>query len=140
MTFRATYKLRFAHCDPAGIAYYPRLLELVDAAIEDWTPAALGLDRRQMHLELGLGLPTVELRTRFVAPCRLGELLDFDVSVLRVGTSSVDLAVAVSCGGEARFAADLTQVLIAIDRTASLPWPAPMRARLIAARPERESA
>lgn len=140
MTFRATYKLRFGHCDPAGIAYYPRLLELVDAAIEDWTPAALGLDRRRMHMELGLGLPTVELRTRFVAPCRMGELLDFDVTVTRVGTSSVDLDVAVTCGGAPRFSARLVQVLIATDRAAAVAWPAPMRARLVAAPPERETA
>ena len=31
--FRQSRPLRFAHCDPAGIAYYPRYLELCDGAI-----------------------------------------------------------------------------------------------------------
>ena len=35
MTFTTRTPLRFAHCDPAGIAYYPRYFEIVDAAAHD---------------------------------------------------------------------------------------------------------
>ncbi len=125
-----TYPLRFAHCDPAGIAYYPRCLELCDAAVEDWTPAILGDDRSAMHLGRGLGLPTVSLSTDFTAPSRLGERLDFAVALTRVGRSSIDLTVTVTCGGAPRFAACLTQVLIDLKTGKSLPWPADYRERL----------
>lgn len=128
--FQVSYPLRFAHCDPAGIAYYPRCLELCDAAIEDWTPAVLGDDRRTMHMERGIGLPTVDLAATFAAPCELGDLLDFAVQLTRVGRSSIDLDVAVTCDGAPRFTVRLTQVLIALDGGMSQPWPPEYRQRL----------
>src|SRR3546814_2977606 len=72
--------VRFAHCDPAGIAYFPRLFELVDAAVEEWTAAAVGVARAEMHGPLRLGLPTVDLHATFAAPCRLGETLEIAVA------------------------------------------------------------
>lgn len=120
--FRTSLPLRFAHCDPAGIAYYPRYFELCDAAIEDWTAAVLGVDRRGMHLERGLGLPTVRLHAEFAEPSRLGDMLDFIVTVTRVGQSSVDLAVDVSCAGDPRFSVTYTQVLTDLARGVSCAW------------------
>lgn len=128
--FRVTYPLRFAHCDPAGIAFYPRCLELCDAAVEDWTPAVLGDDRRAMHMGRGLGLPTVSLAATFAAPSKLGDLLDFAVKLARVGRSSIDLEVDVTCKGTPRFSVHLTQVLIELAGGTSLPWPAEYRQRL----------
>ena len=128
--FRLTLPLRFAHCDPAGIAYYPRLLELADAAIEDWTAAVLGVPRRTMHLELGLGMPTVDLRADFAATSRLGDPLDFAVAVERVGRSSVGLSVEVACAGERRFGVRYAQVLVRAATGHAEPWPAEWRARL----------
>ena len=128
--FRVSYPLRFAHCDPAGIAFYPRCLELCDAAVEDWTPAVLGDDRRAMHMGRGLGLPTVDLAAPFSAPSKLGDLLDFAVRLTRVGRSSIDLEVTVSCSGEARFAIRLTQVLIDLASGKSRSWPPEYRQRL----------
>ena len=128
--FRQSRPLRFAHCDPAGIAYYPRYLELCDGAIEDWTPFALGVSRRTMHFDMRLGLPTVDLHARFSRPGRLGDLLDFDVSVRKVGRSSVDLVTAVSCGGEPRFEVEFVQVLTDLDTMRARSWPEDWRERL----------
>ncbi|TKD50530.1 acyl-CoA thioesterase [Sphingomonas baiyangensis] len=131
---RFQYPLRFAHCDSAGIAYYPRLFELTDAAIEDWTPAVLGFDRRTMHQSRGLGLPTVDLHADFTAPARLGELLSFDVALRRVGGSSIDLSVEVQCEGAPRFAVRLTQVLMDLAGAVPVAWPDDLRARLMNAK------
>jgi 4-hydroxybenzoyl-CoA thioesterase len=128
--FHVTYPLRFAHCDPAGIAFYPRCLELCDAAVEDWTPAVLGDDRRRMHLDLGIGLPTVSLTSTFAAPSRLGDRLDFAVQLTRIGNSSIDLDVEVTCRGAPRFSVRLTQVLIELAGGTAQPWPAEYRQRL----------
>jgi len=131
--FSVTYPLRFAHCDPAGIAYYPRYFELCDAAIEDWTAEVLGVDRRTMHIDMGLGLPTVDLKASFTAMSRLGDLLDISVSVERVGRSSIDLAIDVSSAGEPRFAVRYTQVLTSLTESRAVPWPDDLRERLDAA-------
>lgn len=119
----AQYPVRFAHCDPAGIAYYPRLFEVCDAAIEDWCAQVLGVPRRVMHLELGLGMPTVDLHARFIAPCRLGEILDIEIAIGRIGGSSIDLTARVSCGGAPRFEVDYTQVLMTLAEARATPWP-----------------
>jgi 4-hydroxybenzoyl-CoA thioesterase len=128
--FSVTFPLRFAHCDPAGIAYYPRYFELCDAAIEDWTAEVLGVSRREMHLEMGLGLPTVDLKASFKAMSRLGDLLDISVSVERVGRSSIDLALDISSGGEPRFAVRYVQVLTSLTESRAVPWPHDMLQRL----------
>jgi 4-hydroxybenzoyl-CoA thioesterase len=127
MSFTVRYPLRFAHCDPAGIAYYPRYFELCDAAVEDWCADRLGLSRRHMHQTLGLGLPTVAMRATFSAPGRLGDLLDFALVPTRLGTSSIDLAITVTCHGQSRFTAEFTQVLTRLDSGKSEPWPDALR-------------
>ena len=128
--FSVTFPLRFGHCDPAGIGFYPRYFELCDAAIEDWTAAVLGVDRRTMHLDQGLGLPTVRLHVDFSKPSRLGDQLAFAVRTMRIGNSSVDLYLTVTCADETRFVAHYTLVLTHLAAGQSSPWPAAWRERL----------
>ena len=131
MSFRVSLPVRFADCDPAGIAYFPRLLALVDAAIEDWTAATLGVGRDRLHGELRLGLPTVSLETGFSAPARLGDLLLFEVRVLRLGTASVTLAVSARAGPRLCLEAQLVQVLTNLETMRPEPWPDAWRAAII---------
>lgn len=128
--FTARTRLRFAHCDAAGIAYYPRLLELADGVIEDWTETVVGVPRRVLHLEQERALPTVELTTSFVEVSRLGDWLDFALRAERIGTSSIDLVLDMHCAGERRLTATYTQVLIDMTTMRPLPWPADWRARI----------
>ena len=130
MSFVFQAPVRFAHCDPAGIAYFPRLFELVDAAVEEWTAAVLGVTRAVMHGELRLGLPVVDLNADFVKPCRLGETLDIAVVAKAAGSSWVDLDAAASVAGEPRYAVRMRQVLMNLDTARAAPWPPAWRARL----------
>lgn len=68
-----------------------------------------------MHIEQRLGLPTVDLQTRFVHPARLGEILDIAVSRTRLGSTSITLAARATAAGAPRFSATLAQVLIDLD-------------------------
>lgn len=128
--FTVSQVLRFAHCDPAGIAYYPRYFELCDGVIEDWTAAVIGVPRREFHLDHRFALPTVTLDTVFTAPSRLGDMLDFRLTVDRIGNSSIALTIAVACGDEPRFTTDYVQVLTDIGTMRPVPWPAEWRARI----------
>ncbi len=130
MSFAVQLPVRFADCDPAGIAYYPRLLALADAAVEDWTAATLGLGRAELHHERRLGLPTVKLESSFHTPARLGDRLSFQVTVEALGTSSVTLAIVVDVAGTRCLDARLVQVLTDLARMAAVPWPANWRAAL----------
>ena len=128
--FSARHRLRFAHCDAAGIAYYPRLLELADGVIEDWTEQVLAVPRNILHLDLDRGLPTVDMKVQFASPSRLSDWLDFTLTVAQIGTSSIDFALDMACAGERRLSAQYTQVLVELATMRSLPWPAEWRARI----------
>jgi 4-hydroxybenzoyl-CoA thioesterase len=127
--FRVRSRIRFAHCDPAGIAYYPRYFELCDGAIEDWTEAVL-VPRRLLHLELGLALPTVDLHATFRAPSRLGDWLDIAIVVHCVGRTSLQLSTVAHCGEEERFSTRYTQVLMRMSDARPVPWPEEWRMRI----------
>jgi 4-hydroxybenzoyl-CoA thioesterase len=130
MSFQVDLPVRFADCDPAGIAYFPRLLALVDAAVEDWTAAALGVDRQHLHQGMRLGLPTVTLETSFLSPARLGDRLAFDVRPIRLGTTSLTLDVRAANAGRPCLEARLVQVLTDLQGMRPSPWPEGWRARL----------
>jgi len=127
MTFVSRQSVRFAHVDPAGIVFYPRYFEMLNAAVEDYFAQGVGVDFAVMHLERHLGVPTVKLETEFAAPSRLGDVLDFRIEVMRVGRSSADLAVEVRCGAETRIRVRL--VLVCMDLKTGRPeaWPTDMR-------------
>ena len=131
--FEFSVPLRFAHCDAAGIGYYPRYLELCDAAIEDWTAAVLHVSRRTMHCEMQLALPTVQMNATFERPGRLGDRLDFQLTVERLGRTSVALLANVTSRGEPRFRIDFVQVLTCMTTMRPKPWPDEWRGFLRAA-------
>ncbi|MCJ8191893.1 acyl-CoA thioesterase [Sphingomicrobium aestuariivivum] len=133
MAYEASRKVRFGACDAAGIAYYPALFELCDGVIEDWTADVLGVPRRELHLEQGLALPTVDMRATFGSPARLGDRLDMVLHVRRVGNSSVDLALTAAVAGRECFSITYRQVLMEMEGARSLAWPGEWRERLEAA-------
>lgn len=130
MAVTTTLPVRFADCDPAGIAYYPALFALCDAAIEAWTEAATGVSRKVMHQKFRLALPTVAMSAGFERVVEWGDELAIAVSTQRVGTSSVEIEAIATCGGEQRFAVSYTQVLMDMDSHEAQPWPDEWRARL----------
>lgn len=123
-------RLRFQDCDPAGIAYYPRYLALCDGVIEEWTEQVVGVSRWRLHFELDMGLPTVELSADFTAMGRLGDWLDFALSVEALGRSSIALRMEVSCEGERRFGVRFKQVLVDMGKQKAIAWPDDWRARI----------
>ena len=130
MPFRASHPVRFASCDAAGIAYYPKLFEICDGVIEDWTAEALGVPRKVLHLEQARALPTVDLRSSFERPARLGDTLDMTLAVRAVGSSSVDLELTADVDGARCFTVAYRQVLMDMRSARSMPWPEEWRVRL----------
>ncbi len=129
-SFSVRRLIRFAHCDPAGIAYYPRYLELCDGVVEDWCARILEVPRRRLHLELGLALPTVRMEAGFVAPSRLGDELDFTLLVTALGRTSIGFRIDAASGDEHRFSVDYVQVLMTLATGRPAPWPTEWRQRI----------
>ncbi|MCB8840298.1 thioesterase family protein [Aurantimonas sp. VKM B-3413] len=91
--FEARYKLRFGQCDPAGIAFFPRLVEMVNWTVEDWFDTALGDSFRHIHMEEKRGVPAVSVAVDFLGPARLGDMVVFRLAVTAIGRSSIMLDI-----------------------------------------------
>ena len=128
-SFRTRRKVRFADVDPAGIAFYPRYFEMLNEAVEDWFDS-LGWSFARMHLEGRTGVPARRIEADFTAPSWLGDTLDISLSVAAVGRTSMNLEVAVTCGGQPRWGARMVLVMIDMADGKPTPWPAELRAKL----------
>jgi 4-hydroxybenzoyl-CoA thioesterase len=127
MAFERTETVRFQHCDPAGIVFYPRYVEMVNATVEDWFAQEVQCSFADLHGPMRAAIPAVSLELAFKSPSRLGETLTFRLLVARVGTSSLDLSIGCASGAEHRFEAKLTVVHISQDDFRPRPWPASFR-------------
>lgn len=127
MSFISQQQVRFAHVDAAGIVFYPRYFEMLNAAVEDYFAQVTGVGFAEMHVERRIGVPTVRLNADFSAASRLGDILNFELQVTNVGRSSLELSVDVRCDGEVRFRAGVTLVCMDLDQGRSRPWPDDMR-------------
>ena len=96
LVFTARYMLRFGQCDPAGIAFFPRLVEMLNWTVEDWFAKGLGESFRQIHVEDDRATPIVSLSIDFVSPARLGDVLVHELRVLEIGRSAVKLDISVA--------------------------------------------
>lgn len=113
MEFVRAYTIRFSHCDPAGIVFYPQYFVLLNDHIEDWFAQALNCDFRTLHEDRRLGVPTVHIDCDFTGPSRLSDTVDITLEITRLGNASVTLAREIRCGAEVRVR--LRQVLTCLD-------------------------
>ncbi|MCE9680901.1 acyl-CoA thioesterase [Halomonas alkalisoli] len=58
MPFTTLRKVRFQHCDPAGIVFYPRYFEWLNSVVEDWFAEVVGHDFNELHVASRTGVPT----------------------------------------------------------------------------------
>jgi len=128
--FQTTALVRFAHVDAAGIVFYPRYLEMLNGAVEDWCDRALGASFHALHIARKIGVPTVKLQAEFSSPSRLGDELTISIAPLKLGRSSCDLAVRFACKDEERLRAEVTLVCMDLTTHRSTPWPDDLRLRI----------
>ncbi len=123
--------VRFQHCDPAGIVFYPRYVEMINATVEDWFAAVVGIPFAEIHLTQNVAIPAVSLSVDFSAPSRLGEVLTFGLDVQKLGTTSVTLEITASCDNSPRLRAKLTLVFIDKSAMRPKPWPEDYRKGMV---------
>ena len=125
-------RIEFAHCDPAGIVFFPRFFEMLNSQVENFFRDAVNYPFERMILIERHSVPTVSFQIDFRAPARLGELLRFELEVQRLGRSSVDLRHRAH-GPDATLRLEATQRLVWVTPDGhSAPWPEPLRSRLTA--------
>jgi 4-hydroxybenzoyl-CoA thioesterase len=128
--FAIERKIRFSHCDPAGIVYFPNLFDMINSIVEDWFGDVIGLSFQTMHMERRVGFPIVDTRCQFVRPCHLGDTLVLELAIARLGRSSIEFAIGGRVGGEEKFRADHKVALVSLDTFKSMAIPEDLRARM----------
>ena len=131
--FTATMPIRFSHCDPAGIVYFPNYFDLVHAALEDWYASVLGFGFRDL-IGSGHGAPIVHAECDFRFPSRMGDLLSLTLLVERVGGASVTYRVIGHADGLERFTAQIVTAYLALATGKAVPIPKDLRAKIEAYR------
>jgi 4-hydroxybenzoyl-CoA thioesterase len=123
--------------DAARIVYTGRFPNFALEAIEAFMRARLDTDWYRLNLDEGLGTPFVNLSLDFTHPVTPRDELEVEVTVARVGNSSVTFAVAgrLAATGIAAFRASATNVFV--EAKTNKPTPVPDRYRRIL---EREAA
>ena len=128
--FRVEYPIRFSHCDPAGQVYFPRFFDLLHDAIEDWFNTGLQERFADLLMTRGLGTPTVGTQCDFISPARFGDTLAIELSILRLGNSSIELAFAASIDGRACLKCRHTICMFSKETAKAVAIPEALRARM----------
>ena len=111
--FERTLTIRFSHCDPAGIVFYPRYFVLFNDLIEDWITHALGIPYAELLGRRRTGLPSVSVKSQFHAISRMGDEVQLGLTLDRIGRTSIRLSLGCRQGTEQRV--QIQQVLVATD-------------------------
>ena len=93
MQFVRDKRIRFQHCDAAGIVFNPQYLVLCNELIEDWFTEGLGVDYACLHRDARLGTPMIRVEADFLRASGLGDTLAFHLTVERVGAASLHLSI-----------------------------------------------
>ena len=91
--FEIEETVRFCHCDPAGIVFFPQYLVMLNTLHERWFGEALGVPYHEYIGTRRLGLPTVRLECDFTAISRHGDRLRQRLMLNKLGRTSLELAV-----------------------------------------------
>ncbi|MCK9258958.1 MAG: thioesterase family protein [Azoarcus sp.] len=121
MYYERTKRIRFSHCDPAGIVFYPRYVELFNEVVEDWFADAIGVDFHTLHEDMRLGIPMVKLDVEYLAPSRYGDVLRFRLQVMSIGNASLQLEIGAYAGDQLRVRGHLKVVLASMENLRPVP-------------------
>jgi 4-hydroxybenzoyl-CoA thioesterase len=130
VSFTFATPVRFSDIDHAGIVYFPRFFHLFHLAFEELWRARMG---PRAYVELldrdRIGFPAVHARCDFKAPLRFGDTAEIELSVARLGGTSITFHYRVYRAGEPErtLCADGQVVCAVVDLARFVAVPTPDR-------------
>lgn len=123
--------IRFAHCDPAGIIFFPQYLVLFNGLVEDWFNQGLQIPYADMVAKDRTGLPIVHLECDFRAITAMGETVALGLSVAKLGTRSLTLRLdCTGADGQLRVSCEKVLVFTSLVTHQAVAVPAHIRAAI----------
>jgi shikimate dehydrogenase len=133
-------RIRFEHCDPAGIVFFPQYLVMFVGLIEDWIHEELGIPYAELIGARRIGLPTVQLACDFRYPGRMGDAVALSLRVARLGNRSFTLEMGCRDATRDRLTVRQTIVTTSLDTHRPIPIPADLRAAMLRFDPSLDTA
>ena len=122
--------IRFSHCDPAAIVYFPRFFDLAHSTMEDWFAKGVGYSLPELIVKRRVGTPTVSIHCDFIKPLRMGDTLRFELRVTKLGNASADLQYRGLKDGTEHLRITQTLVFMDLDTARAVPIPPDVRASI----------
>jgi 4-hydroxybenzoyl-CoA thioesterase len=132
--FTRSVRVRFSHCDPAGIVYFPHYFDIFNGLIEDWYGEELGYDHTELVLGSRFAFPFVHLECDFKVPSRMGDVIDLTLLVEHIGRSSLGFAIICHKDGVERLRARMVTAMMSLETRQAAPLPGDLRDKLEAYR------
>ena len=128
--FRHPLRIRFQECDPQGVVYFARYPEYYDIALTELFREALG--SYGAMVEAGSDMVVAEQSIRYRAPARFDDVVEVEVTVDKLGTTSMLSSYRVLRDGDLLAEGDLRHVFISVAEKAKAPIPDAVREALSA--------
>ena len=122
--------IRFSHCDPAAIVYFPRFFDLAHSTMEDWFAQGVGFPLPELIINRRIGTPTVSIQCDFVKPLRMGDTLRFELRVTKLGNASANLQYRGFKGDAEHLRITQTVVFMDLDAARAVPIPEDVRSHI----------
>lgn len=117
--YEQTIRIRFGHCDPAGIVYHPQYFVILNQLMEDFYRDIAGVGFIEVK-KYGLGFPVAGVRCDFAAPSRVGDICEARVWIEHLGETSIRFAFTIHAGDELRLQCTETCVCVTSDENERL--------------------
>ena len=128
--FTRSVPVRFSHCDPAGIVYFPHYFDIFNGFIEDWYGEELGYNYAELVMGSKFGFPFVHLDCDFKIPSRMGDVIDLTLLVERIGRSSLRIAIICHLDGFERLRASMVTAMMSLATRKPVPLPQALRDKI----------
>ncbi|MFD2177611.1 acyl-CoA thioesterase [Veronia pacifica] len=129
--FSIPYRIRFSDCDPAGIVFYPQYFVMFNDLLEAWVDAILDGGFAGYIGKSRFGMPIVRLEADFVSVSEMGDDVDLELEVQRLGSKSISLEY--RCVGkdeDLRMSVQQTLVTTSLDNHKSIEIPPALRSAI----------
>lgn len=124
--FRYSQPVRFADVDHAGIVYYPRFFHLFHIAFEELWRTRIGPQAYSEIIDRDrVGFPAVHAECDFKAPLKFGDTADIEVSIPRLGTTSITFRYRIFRSGDRVLCAEGKVVCAVVDLAKFVAVPIP---------------
>lgn len=131
-SFCTNTRIQGSQCGHGGLLQPSRYFELINHVIERWFAEGLELSFAELHFQRRIGIPTGQLGFCLHSPITLGQHVGLQLSVVRLGSRTIELHIECSNSDMLCFEARLVLVMVDLSQPQLKGYaiPQPLRARL----------